>query len=73
MSPSGLQSTNLFIYGLSERLSQETVLTSISRESSQTMSSLVLDLERRLATEHTLDIFTMQPKVRGTALYTLLT
>ncbi|KAF8560439.1 hypothetical protein OG21DRAFT_1452553 [Imleria badia] len=45
-----------------ERLSQETASTSLSRESSQTFSSPILDLERRLATENTLDIFTMQPK-----------
>ncbi|KAG8219885.1 hypothetical protein J3R82DRAFT_864 [Butyriboletus roseoflavus] len=45
-----------------ERLSQETTLTSVSRESSRTMPLPLLDLERRLATENTLDIFTMQPK-----------
>lgn len=61
----------LFIYALSERLSQETTLTSVSRESSRAMPLPVLDLERRLATTNTLDIFTMQPKVRGAALHTL--
>lgn len=65
--------TGLLTYTLSERLSQETASTSLSRESSQTLSSPVLDLERRLATENTLDIFTMQPKVRDTALHMLPT
>lgn len=73
MRLSSQSSTRVLIHTLSERLSQETELTSVSRESSQAMFSPVLDLERRLATENTLDIFTMQPKVRGTALYTLLT
>jgi hypothetical protein len=61
------------MYILSERLSQESALTSLSRESSQNLSSPVLDIERRLATENTLDIFTMQPKVCGAALHTLPT
>ncbi|KIJ68349.1 hypothetical protein HYDPIDRAFT_106533 [Hydnomerulius pinastri MD-312] len=45
-----------------ERFSRETESTSISRDSSQTMSSPVVDLERRLGTDKTLDIFTMEPK-----------
>ncbi|KAG9314441.1 hypothetical protein JVU11DRAFT_5238, partial [Chiua virens] len=55
-------STCLVMHAFSERLSQETGLTSASRESSQILPSPVLDLQRRLATESTLDIFTMQPK-----------
>ncbi|CAK5280553.1 unnamed protein product [Mycena citricolor] len=46
-----------------ERLSRETANTSISRVSSSTMSMPISDLERRLTTERTLDIFTMRPKV----------
>ncbi|KAF9460804.1 hypothetical protein BDZ94DRAFT_1168832 [Collybia nuda] len=46
-----------------ERLSRETASTSISRGSSATMSMPISDLERRLATQRTLDIFTMKPKV----------
>ena len=61
------------MYTFSERLSQETTLSSLSRESSQNLISPVLDLERRLVTENTIDIFTMQPKVRGMALDTLPT
>ncbi|KAF9229387.1 hypothetical protein BS17DRAFT_689291 [Gyrodon lividus] len=45
-----------------ERFSRETESTSISRDSSQTMLSPVVDLEKRLATDKTLDIFTMKPK-----------
>ncbi|KAH7931088.1 hypothetical protein BV22DRAFT_1115861 [Leucogyrophana mollusca] len=45
-----------------ERFSRETESTSVSRESTATMSSPVLDLERRLATDKTLDLFTMEPK-----------
>ncbi|EIW86628.1 hypothetical protein CONPUDRAFT_134026 [Coniophora puteana RWD-64-598 SS2] len=45
-----------------ERSSRETALTSVSRESTQTLSSPVTDLERRLSTEKTLDIFSMEPK-----------
>ncbi|KAL0951069.1 hypothetical protein HGRIS_007807 [Hohenbuehelia grisea] len=47
---------------LGERLSQETA-TSISRTSTQTMKMPISDLERRLSTHRTLDIFTMKPKV----------
>ncbi|KAJ7254028.1 hypothetical protein B0H12DRAFT_1017352 [Mycena haematopus] len=48
-----------------ERLSRETASTSISRvsSSSTTMSMPISDLERRLSTQRTLDIFTMRPKV----------
>lgn len=44
-----------------DRLSQETAST--SRGSSSTMSTPITDLERRLSTTRTLDIFTMKPKV----------
>jgi hypothetical protein len=47
----------------SERLSRETASTSLSRGSSATMSMPIIDLERRLAPQRTLDIFTMKPKV----------
>ncbi|KAJ7837527.1 hypothetical protein B0H14DRAFT_3087209 [Mycena olivaceomarginata] len=46
-----------------ERLSRETASTSISRVSSTTMTMPISDLERRLSTQRTLDIFTMRPKV----------
>ncbi|KAJ7038107.1 hypothetical protein C8F04DRAFT_951678 [Mycena alexandri] len=46
-----------------ERLSRETASTSISRVSSSTMTMPISDLERRLSTQRTLDIFTMRPKV----------
>ncbi|KAJ7487687.1 hypothetical protein B0H11DRAFT_1720855 [Mycena galericulata] len=46
-----------------ERLSRETASTSISRVSSTTMTMPISDLERRLSTQRTLDIFTMKPKV----------
>ncbi|KAF7310974.1 hypothetical protein HMN09_00640700 [Mycena chlorophos] len=46
-----------------ERLSRETASTSISRVSSTTMTAPISDLERRLSTQQTLDIFTMRPKV----------
>ncbi|KII93560.1 hypothetical protein PLICRDRAFT_49601 [Plicaturopsis crispa FD-325 SS-3] len=45
-----------------ERLSRETASTSISRGSTATMSMPISDLERRLATDRCLDIFTMKPK-----------
>ncbi|KAG6381255.1 hypothetical protein JVT61DRAFT_5659 [Boletus reticuloceps] len=61
-SASAAPSTRGSLSSRDERLSQETALTSLSRESSQHLSSPVLDLERRLTTEDTLDIFTMQPK-----------
>ncbi|KAF8898645.1 hypothetical protein BD779DRAFT_26630 [Infundibulicybe gibba] len=48
--------------GTSERLSRETANTSISRGSTATLSMPISDLERRLATQRTLDIFTMKPK-----------
>ncbi|KAI0094766.1 hypothetical protein BDY19DRAFT_914501 [Irpex rosettiformis] len=44
------------------RSSQDTPPTSIGRESTSTMNMPVTDLERRLLTDRTLDIFTMQPK-----------
>ena len=66
MSSSGISLTWVFINTLSERLSQEGTLISPGRVSSRAMSP-VLDLERRLATDHTLDIFTMQLKVRAAA------
>lgn len=46
-----------------ERLSQETASTSVGRVSPSSLSMPVTDLERRLATDQTLDIFTMKPKV----------
>ncbi|KAJ7619111.1 hypothetical protein DFH06DRAFT_1273849 [Mycena polygramma] len=46
-----------------ERLSRETASTSISRVSSATMTMPISDLERRLSTQRTVDIFTMRPKV----------
>ncbi|KAJ7070956.1 hypothetical protein C8F01DRAFT_1314780, partial [Mycena amicta] len=46
-----------------ERLSRDTASTSISRVSSATMTMPISDLERRLSTQRTLDIFTMRPKV----------
>lgn len=45
-----------------ERLSRETASTSISRASTATLSRPISDLERRLSTDRTLDIFTMKPK-----------
>ncbi|KAF9240863.1 hypothetical protein BU15DRAFT_87438 [Melanogaster broomeanus] len=47
-----------------ERLSRETEITSINRDSTQTKAMLppVADLEKQLTTERTVDIFTMQPK-----------
>jgi hypothetical protein len=47
----------------SERLSRETASTSMGRVSSASLSMPITDLERRLATDKTLDIFTMKPKV----------
>ncbi|KAI0348503.1 hypothetical protein BDW22DRAFT_1385910 [Trametopsis cervina] len=44
------------------RSSQDTAPTSVGRESTSTMSMPITDLERRLSTDRTLDIFTMQPK-----------
>ncbi|ESK89306.1 gef1 [Moniliophthora roreri MCA 2997] len=46
-----------------ERLSQGTPSTVTSRGSSSTLSMPVSDLERRLSTQRTLDIFTMSPKM----------
>jgi len=46
-----------------ERLSRETASTSISRASTATLSRPISDLERRLSTDRTLDLFTMAPKV----------
>ncbi|KAF9473120.1 hypothetical protein BDN70DRAFT_412046 [Pholiota conissans] len=45
-----------------ERLSRESEATSLSRASTQTLAMPISDLERRLATDRTLDIFTMTPK-----------
>ncbi|KAK1232700.1 hypothetical protein PQX77_004176 [Marasmius sp. AFHP31] len=45
-----------------ERLSQDPPSSSTSRGSSSTMTTPVTDLERRLLTQRTLDIFTMNPK-----------
>ncbi|GBE78232.1 hypothetical protein SCP_0111150 [Sparassis crispa] len=45
-----------------ERRSNDTAPTSEDRTSVSTLSMPVTDLERRLRTERTLDIFTMQPK-----------
>ncbi|KAJ7631001.1 hypothetical protein FB45DRAFT_747624 [Roridomyces roridus] len=47
----------------SKRLSRDTASTSISRASSATMTMPVTNLERRLSTQRTIDIFTMKPKV----------
>lgn len=46
-----------------ERFSRGSEATSLSRASTQTLSMPISDLERRLATDRTLDIFTMTPKV----------
>lgn len=46
-----------------ERSSRESESTSPSRASTQTLAMPISDLERRLATERTIDIFTMTPKV----------
>ncbi|KAH8835154.1 hypothetical protein DL96DRAFT_1702156 [Flagelloscypha sp. PMI_526] len=46
-----------------QRSSSGTSWTQSRRGSSNTMNSPISDLERRLATERTLDIFTMKPKV----------
>ncbi|THV04850.1 hypothetical protein K435DRAFT_961582 [Dendrothele bispora CBS 962.96] len=45
-----------------DRLSRETASTSINRGSSTTMTMPITELERRLSTQRTLDIFTMNPK-----------
>lgn len=50
-------------YYCSERLSRETASTSISRASHSTMPMPISDLEHRLSTVRTLDIFSMKPKV----------
>ncbi|KAG1783854.1 hypothetical protein EV702DRAFT_1190871 [Suillus placidus] len=46
-----------------ERFSQETGITSISRNSTAAMPTSIVNLEKRLATDMTLDIFTMEPKL----------
>ncbi|KAL0580366.1 hypothetical protein V5O48_001611 [Marasmius crinis-equi] len=46
-----------------ERMSQNAPSSSTSRGSSSTMTTPVADLERRLLTQRTLDIFTMTPKM----------
>jgi hypothetical protein len=50
----------------SERFSRETASTFASGASRNTMTTPLVDLERRLATDRTLDIFTMTPKVHRT-------
>ncbi|KIY47051.1 hypothetical protein FISHEDRAFT_22956, partial [Fistulina hepatica ATCC 64428] len=45
-----------------ERNSEGTAATSVSRESTKTMSMPIKDLEHRLATQRCLDIFTMNPR-----------
>ncbi|KAF9270305.1 hypothetical protein L218DRAFT_952463 [Marasmius fiardii PR-910] len=47
----------------SDRLSQDAPSSSTSRGSSSTLNMPVTDLERRLSTTRTLDIFTMTPKM----------
>lgn len=46
-----------------ERFSRETGMTSISRDSTAPMPTSIANLEKRLATDTTLDIFTMEPKL----------
>lgn len=46
----------------SQRSSQETTATSASRGSTSTLSMPISELEKRLKTDRTLDIFTMKPK-----------
>ncbi|TBU34517.1 hypothetical protein BD311DRAFT_773593 [Dichomitus squalens] len=46
----------------SGRRSEDTAPTTDSRTSTSTLSMPITDLERRLSTERTLDIFTMKPK-----------
>lgn len=48
----------------SQRSSQETAATSAGRGSTSTLCMPVSELEKRLKTDRTLDIFTMKPKVR---------
>ncbi|KXN89941.1 Rho guanine nucleotide exchange factor 37 [Leucoagaricus sp. SymC.cos] len=45
-----------------QRSSQETTATTVSRGSTSTLSMPLSELERRLKTDRTLDIFTMKPK-----------
>lgn len=51
-----------------ERSSRESEATSLSRTSTQTLAMPISDLERRLDTHRTLDIFTMTPKVHSAVL-----
>jgi hypothetical protein len=44
-------------------------MTSINRHSTPAMPTSIANLEKRLATDMTLDIFTMEPKVRPFAWY----
>jgi len=46
-----------------ERFSRETGTTSISRNSTSTMPTSIANLEKRLATDMTIDLFTMEPKL----------
>lgn len=46
-----------------ERFSRETGMTSINRHSTPAMPTSIANLEKRLATDMTLDIFTMEPKL----------
>ncbi|KZT30490.1 hypothetical protein NEOLEDRAFT_1173909 [Neolentinus lepideus HHB14362 ss-1] len=61
-STSGSSSARGSTFSGGERLSRETASTSIGRESTSTLSTPITDLERRLATDRVLDIFTMKPK-----------
>jgi len=51
-------------FNYSQRSSQETTATRASRGSTSTLCMPVSELEQRLNTDRTLDIFTMRPKVR---------
>lgn len=51
-------------FNYSQRSSQETAATTASRGSTSTLCMPVSELEKRLKTDRTLDIFTMRPKVR---------
>ncbi|KAF7800025.1 hypothetical protein EIP86_011268 [Pleurotus ostreatoroseus] len=58
----GSDSTNGSSSASSGAFSQDTSVTSVSSFSSSSAPITILDLERRLSTDRTLDIFTMQPK-----------
>ncbi|EPQ60718.1 hypothetical protein GLOTRDRAFT_68598 [Gloeophyllum trabeum ATCC 11539] len=61
-STSGSSSARGSSFSSGERLSRDTGSTSIDRGSTSTLSTPVTDLERRLAVDRVLDIFTMKPK-----------